>query len=172
MNSFHTPNEDGLTQDEIIGMVNDVLGSGRPGVLSTLDFNGAPQSRWMATSSFVEFPRFYTLTSPSSPKVEQIEAHPTVQWMFSSSDLDLVVNLTGRARMLLPDNAAEVKKIWREIVDKSRAYFLGDSDRGPGFAIIETTVEVCECTLPAQGRKFFIETDRIHPSHFYGHGIH
>lgn len=162
MRPSNTQNEDFLQQEDIIGMVNDILRSGRPGILSTLDFNGAPQSRWMATSSFDEFPRFHTLTSSNSQKVEQIEAHPIVQWMFSSSDLDLVVNLTGRAHILLPD-AATVKRIWREIADKSRAYFLGDSDQGPGFSIIETMVELVECTLPALGQKFFVDPHQVHP---------
>jgi len=161
---MNTPsNTDRLEQEDMIGMVNEILGSGRPGVLSTLDFNGAPQSRWMATSSFEDFPVFYTLTSPESAKVEQIEAHPPVQWMFSSPDLGVIVNLTGRAHILLPD-AVTVKKVWRRIPDKSRAYFLGDSVHGPGFSIIETTVELVECTLPELGRKFFLNPDRIHPA--------
>ncbi|MEI6339513.1 MAG: pyridoxamine 5'-phosphate oxidase family protein [Verrucomicrobiota bacterium] len=163
MNTSHTSSsEDSLKQEDVIAMVNSILDGGQPGVLSTLDFHGAPQSRWMATSSFEGFPCFYTLTSTDSPKVEQIEAHPQVHWMFSSPDLKLVVNLTGRACVLPPDPAI-LKKIWHQIADKSRAYFLGDSVHGPGFSIIETTVEVVECTLPELGRKLFLDPHRIHP---------
>ena len=41
-----------------------------------------------------------------------------------------------------------MKRIWRQMADKSRAFFLGDSVKGPGFVVIHTKVEMIECTIP------------------------
>jgi len=146
----------------LLKMVESLFDSGQPGVLSTIDRNGFPQSRWMATTSFATFPHFYTLTSPDSQKVQQIAVHPMVSWMFSTPDLSLVVNLLCRAHVLLED-AETMKRIWRHINDKSRAYFLGNSTTGPGFAVIETVVELVECTLPENNQKFLIDPAQLHP---------
>jgi hypothetical protein len=67
--------------------------------------------------------------------------------MFSNQDLSFIVNLTGRAEIYLHE-ADAMKRIWHQIVDKSRAFFLGNSVKGPGFVVIHTKVEMIECTIP------------------------
>ena len=146
----------------LLSVIERLLNSGQPGILSTVDAEGCPHARWMATTSFDEFPHFYALTSPDSEKVAQIATHPMVSWMFSSPDLNLVVNLTGHAHMLLED-AETMKRIWRHIADKSRAYFLGSAS-GPGFAVIETLVERVECTLPEKNRKYVFDPRLFRPN--------
>ena len=48
--------------------------------------------------------------------------------MFSNHDLSFVVNLTGRAQIFLRD-AETMKRVWNQITDKSRAFFLGVAAR-------------------------------------------
>ena len=50
-----------------------------------------------------------------------------------------------------------MKRIWRQIADKSRAFFLGDSVEGPGFVVIHTKVEMIECTIPRKILRFLID---------------
>ena len=83
---------------------------------STMDQSGCPQSRWMATMSFDDFPDLYTLTSAKSRKVAQIQRNPMVHWMFSNQDLSFIVNLTGRAEIYLHE-ADAMKRIWRQIAE-------------------------------------------------------
>jgi general stress protein 26 len=128
---------DAKDQEQVINMVKQLLKGNNPGILSTVDQSGFPQSRWMATMSFDDFPDLYTLTSATSRKVAQIQEHPTVHWMFSNQDLSFIVNLTGTAEIYLHE-ADAMKRIWGQIADKSRAYFLGDSVGGPGFVVIHT----------------------------------
>ena len=97
--------------------------------------------------SFEDFPDLYTLTSATSRKVAQIKNNPLVHWMFSNEDLSFIVNLTGTAEIYLHE-AEAMKRIWQQIVDKSRAFFLGDSVKGSGFVVIHTTVAKVECTIP------------------------
>ena len=110
------------------------------------------------TRSIKKPPDLYTLTSATSRKVAQIQRHPMVHLMFSNHDLSFIVNLTGRAEIYLHE-ADAMKRIWRQIADKSRAFFFGDSVKGPGFVVIHTKVEVIEFTIP---RK--VLTFSIHPA--------
>ena len=126
-----------------------LLRGGNAGILSTIDESGSPQSRWMATMSFDDFPDLYTLTSATSRKVAQIKNNPLVHWMFSNEDLSFIVNLAGTAEVYLHE-AEAMKRIWRQIVDKSRAFFLGDSVKGPGFVVIHTKVVRVGWTGPSK----------------------
>ena len=152
MNTFPQTDIDSLdlqNREQIIGMAKQLLQGGNPGILGTVDQSGFPQSRWMATMSFDDFPDLYTLTSAKSRKVAQIQQNPVVHWMFSNHDLSFIVNLTGRAEIYLHE-AEAMTRIWRQIIDKSRAFFLGDSTKGPGFVVIRTVVEKIECTIPTK----------------------
>ena len=60
---------------------------------------------------------------------------------------DFIVNLTGSAEIYLHE-AEEMKRIWQQIADRSRAFFMQDPAKGPGFVVIHTKVETIECTLP------------------------
>ena len=166
MNTFPETDVDSLdpkNRDQIIRMARELLQGGNPGILSTVDQSGFPQSRWMATMSFDDFPDLYTLTSATSRKVAQMQEHPIVHWMFSNHDLSFVVNLTGRAEIYLHE-ADAMKRIWRQIADKSRAFFLGDSVTGPGFVVIHTKVEMIECTIPRMVLRFSIDPAEVSKS--------
>lgn len=151
----------GVFQDEAemarVGtQVRELLRRVPLGVFGTIDSEGKPQMRWMATTTFEDFPCLYTLTAAQSRKANDLESNPQVTWMFTSEDLKFVVNFSGQARMVQKDTAA-TKKIWHQVVDKSRAYFLGHCVNGPGFAILETVVERIECTFPETERTLFLE---------------
>jgi general stress protein 26 len=159
MNIFPETDVDSLdpkNRDQIIIMARELLQGGNPGIFSTVDHSGFPQSRWMATMSFDDFPDLYTLTSATSRKVAQIQEHPIFHWMFSNHDLSFIVNLTGRAEIYLHE-ADAMKRIWQQIADKSRAFFLGDAVKGPGFVVIHTKVEMIECTIPRKLLRFSID---------------
>ena len=147
---------DAKDREQVISMAKQLLKGNNPGILSTVDQSGFPQSRWMATMSFDDFPDLYTLTSATSRKVAQIQEHPIVHWMFSNQDLSFIVNLTGTAEIYLRE-ADAMKRIWGQIADKSRAYFLEDSVKGPGFVVIHTKVEVIECTIPRKVLRLSID---------------
>ncbi len=159
MNNFPETDVDALdttSREQVISMARQLLKGNNPGILSTVDQSGFPQSRWMATMSFDDFPDLYTLTSATSRKVAQIQEHPIVHWMFSNQDLTFIVNLTGSAEIYLHE-ADAMKRIWHQIADKSRAFFLGDSVKGPGFVVIHTKVEMIECTIPRKVMRFSVD---------------
>jgi general stress protein 26 len=138
---------DPKNRTQIVRMARWLLRADNVGMLCTIDGSGSPQARWMATMSFEDFPDLYTLTSARSRKVAQIQANPAVHWVFSNRDLTFIVNLTGSAEIYLHE-AEAMKRIWHQIIDKSRAFFMQDPAKGPGFVVIHTKVEGIECTLP------------------------
>ena len=140
--------------EDIIGLARSLVDGSHPGLLSTINLSGKPEVRWMSTLSFEEFPIFHTLTGPNSRKVAEIKQHPDVNWMFSNHDLSMVLNLIGKARVLT--DTPTLKRVWKQIEDKSHAYFLNQYAKGPGFVVIETTVESIECTLPKNVMKFCV----------------
>ena len=59
MNSFPATDIDSLdpnNRDQRISMAKQLLKGGNPGILTTIDQSGFPQSRWMATMAFDDFP--------------------------------------------------------------------------------------------------------------------
>ena len=61
-----------------------------------------------------DFPELYTLTS-------------------ANRDLTFIVNLTGSAEIYLHE-AEEMKRIWQQIVDRSRAFFMQHPAKGPALS--------------------------------------
>ncbi|HEY5893855.1 MAG TPA: pyridoxamine 5'-phosphate oxidase family protein [Chthoniobacterales bacterium] len=145
--------------EDVIGLVKTLVDGRHPGILGTVDKDGKPHLRWMATFSFSEFPVFHALTHPQSEKVAQIWENPNVDWMFSNEDLSLVVNLSGKARVLT--DTPSLKRIWAKIDDKSHAYFLNQYAKGAGFVAIETVVKAVRCTSPRDDLRFDLETAEL-----------
>ncbi|SDU00313.1 General stress protein 26 [Verrucomicrobium sp. GAS474] len=145
--------------EDIMGLVRELIDGDQPGLLSTVDEQGFPRTRWMSTLACQDFPYLYTLTAPSSRKVAQLQARPRVSWTFFNRDLTLVVNLTGRATVLT--DAKTVKRVWNQVRDKHHAYFLQNCAEGPSTAVICTRVERVECTTPQNYMHFQINPEEI-----------
>jgi general stress protein 26 len=132
--------------EHVLRLAKQLANGTRPGVMATVDSDGNPHLRWMATLSLQEFPHLYALTSPTSRKVEHLRQNPRVSWLFTNDASSAVVNLSGTATIITDQGA--VNRIWRMIEDKSNAYFLGLDSLSGGVAVIDTVIEGVECTLP------------------------
>jgi general stress protein 26 len=150
--------------DDIVAMAKSVVDGHHPGILSTVDEEGNPAVRWMSTLSFEQFPIFYTLTRPDSRKVGQIAKNPVVNWMFFNCNRTLILNLIGKAHVLT--DAPTLNRVWKKVVDKSLSYFLDQYAKGPGFVVIETRVELIECTSPKSALRFKIEASEMKEPHY------
>ncbi|HEY8965836.1 MAG TPA: pyridoxamine 5'-phosphate oxidase family protein [Candidatus Methylacidiphilales bacterium] len=145
--------------DDIVGLLRQLVNGDHPGVLATMDRDGLPRMRWMASLSFEFFPYLYTLTSPSSRKVDQLKQHREVSWMFFNADLTLVVNLFGHAEVI--EDEKTIQEVWKHVRDKEHSYFLRNCIEGPGCAVIRTTIERVECTTPQNYMHFDVPRDSL-----------
>ena len=136
----------------VIDIAKKLADGKRPGILATVDEQGMPHLRWMATLSLHDWPRLYTITSPNSRKVQHIKAHPSVSWMFSNNEMNVVVNIRGKAR--IATDVVKMQHVWKLLEDKSKAYFLSIATDGPGYAVIETEIEDIDCIVPKYDIKF------------------
>jgi len=132
--------------DYVIDLAKKLADGRRPGVLGTVDEHGMPHMRWMATLSLKDFPLLYTITSPTSRKIQHIRQNPNVNWMFSNEEMNVIVNLRGKAR--IEDDFGKMQRVWKLLTDKSKAFFLNINSEGPGFAVIETEIEDIDATVP------------------------
>jgi general stress protein 26 len=130
----------------VIDLAKKLADGKRPGVFATVDKDGMPHIRWMATFSLKDFPLLYTIASPTSRKIQHIIDHPSVSWMFSNEEMNVIVNIRGKARIV--SEAGKMQEVWKMLEDKSRAYFLSISAEGAGFAVIETEIEDIDCIVP------------------------
>jgi general stress protein 26 len=150
---FKSPNEAATQHAEYaIELAKKLADGNRPGVLATVDDQGMPHLRWMATLSLEDFPLLYTITSPTSRKVHHIKNHPGVSWMFSNEAMNVIVNIRGNAR--LATDSGKMQHVWKLLEDKSKAYFLSIANDGSGFAVIETEIEHIDCIVPKYDIKF------------------
>ncbi|MCE0485159.1 MAG: pyridoxamine 5'-phosphate oxidase family protein [Methylacidiphilales bacterium] len=136
----------------VIDLAKKLADGRRPGVLATVDEYGMPHMRWMATLSLQDWPLLYTITSPTSRKVQHINNNPCVSWMFSNEELNVIVNIRGKARIVT--EFGKTQRVWKLLEDKSKAYFLSIAADGPGFAVIETEIEDIDCIVPKYDIKF------------------
>jgi general stress protein 26 len=138
--------------EHVVDLAKKLADGQRPGILATVDGAGMPHTRWMATLSLQDWPLLYTITSPSSRKIDHIRKNPHVSWMFSNDEMNLIVNFRGKA--LITEDPAKRQKVWKLLEDKSRAYFLSSAADAPGFAVIETEIEEIDCIVPKYDMKF------------------
>lgn len=136
----------------VVDLAKKLADGKRPGVLATVDEQGMPHLRWMATLSLHDFPLLYTITSPTSRKLQHISNNPNVSWMFSNEEMNVIVNIRGKAR--IATDFGKMQHVWKLLEDKSKAYFLSIANDGPGFAVIETEIEDIDCVVPKYDIKF------------------
>ncbi len=136
----------------VIDVAKKLADGKRPGILATVDEHGMPHLRWIATLSLHDWPLLYTITSPASRKIHHINNHPSVSWMFSNEEMNVVINIRGKAR--ITTDIGKMQRVWKLLEDKSKAYFLSIASEGLGFAVIETEIEDIDCIVPKYDIKF------------------
>ena len=147
--------------DDIMSVIRELVDGSHPGIFTTVDAEGYPQARWMSTLSCTDFPYLYTLTAPSSRKVQHVEQSGKAGWMFFNRDLSLVVNLFGTADVLR--DGKSLKEVWNQIRDKKHAYFLKNCTEGPGCVVIRTHILRAECTTPQNYMHFNVAPEEVMP---------
>jgi len=145
-------NETAKHAEYVVEMAKRLADGRRPGILATVDENGMPHLRWMATLSLHDWPLLYTITSPASAKVQHILHHPNVSWMFSNEEMNIIVNIRGKAQIV--NDFGKMQRVWKLLEDKSKAYFLSLKTDGPGFTVIETEIEDIDCVVPKYDFRF------------------
>jgi general stress protein 26 len=129
------------------------------GVFTTVGHDRRPHAAWMGSVATPSVDRVITLSSPESRKVQNILENPRVEWMFCDEEKKEVLYLEGRARVL--EDPDEVERAWRQIPDKSHAYFLSYQPIGMAFLIIETTVDRLKYKIPEKNETHVLTREEF-----------
>jgi len=122
------------------------------GVLSTVDQNLAPHSRWMgAVVDGDRLDRLMSVSARGSRKLVQIRDHPKVCWLFSDAHDDEVVQISGTIRLLEDETLAG--PVWEHLDQATRNYSMNVLSEAENlwFVGLETVVEQVEYMNPAAG---------------------
>ncbi len=128
-------------------LVSSQLRSSGEAVLSTVGADRRPHSCWMGTLGSPAADSILTITSPDSRKVVNILENPRVEWMFTDPQKRNVVYARGTIRIVHEPEA--VLRFWKQIPDRSHAYFLRYQPAGMPFLLLETRLEELEYCTPA-----------------------
>jgi len=145
-----------MTKQELFACLESVLEETHAGVLATIDLEGNPHLRWLAPALIPgRQGALFAVTSPSCHKVQELAAHPRVEWMFQNPALNAVITVRGTINIL--DNASIKAEVLEAVGPRLRAFWkLYQEERE--LLVLETILEEAVFYRPMSGRK---ETLRI-----------
>ncbi len=140
-----------MNQHEIMHKVEQILENSHTGVLATIDKDGNPRMRWMTPAVIKGRPDvLFTVASPDSEKVVQLDASAGVEWMIQTRALDQIVNLKGKVNIL--DNPSIRSEVMEHLAKKLSMYWKVNPEK-THFIVLETIIEEATFFLPMKGHK-------------------
>jgi len=148
-----------VNASELTGRLERLLSLSKVGLLTTVDKEGFPHSRWMTPTMVKGRPDYlYAVTAPDSPKAGQIIVHPQVGWTFQSRVLDEIVSVSGSAELVVdPQLRAEVL----EAIGPNLQIFWKVNGDSRNLVIVETRILEIGCFLPLEGRQYRSGVGRV-----------
>ena len=142
-----------MTDDRsLVSLATDVVDQAFFGLMSTVDVDGCPHSRYMAAAmGHAGLRTLYSLTTTGTRKLEHLKANPRVCWTFTSADQSTVVTLTGRARA--QDSAIETHEVWDRLHEHAQYYamdVLGQQEDAE-YRALESELDTLELICPTRG---------------------
>lgn len=135
---------------EIIDIAARTIEQSLIGVLSTVDGQGRPRSRYMAAvADDHQLQYLFALTATETRKVHEIRDRPGVCWLFADGDYEHVVRLSGEARFT---STAELPlSIWNRLIDVTAPYVASDLREKDHYAFhaLVTRVQTLELLAPS-----------------------
>jgi len=138
-----------MTQPEVVAAAKELIAAPTPFVLSTVDGEGRPQSRWMGGLVLEEPFTIWMAAGAGSRKMDQVSAHPQAQLLFQTPDFSRVITVSGHCEIL--DSAAVKQQLWAQMPALAR-YFSGPED--PHLGVLRFEAKRVELLMiQDQGRE-------------------
>lgn len=136
----------------LLDVMERVLDGSHAAVLSTVDSDGHPHSRWMVPAVLRGQPgSLYAITSPKFEKIEQIAAQPRVSWLIQSKALDEIVQVKGKAQVI--DNPALKVDVLEALGAHISTFWHVNPDESD-LVVVETAIESVTYNRPGKGERF------------------
>lgn len=141
-----------LSREEVIAASKKVIESQIVGVLTTVDSDARPHSRWMLGAAGDDgLTSLLSLSARGARKLDHLNDNDNVCWMFSDEKRDEVVVLIGTMIRLESPNMAE--PAWQRLDGAAKKYAMNllSEPENLWFEGLETTVTQIEYMAPSKG---------------------
>ena len=136
---------------ELFARLERLVEASKVGILTTMDAERYPQSRWMTPVVVRGRPGYvYAVTAPDSSKAAQIREHPKVEWFFQSKILDEVLSASGDA-VLVNDPQAKAEVL--EAIGPNLQIFWRVNPNAKNLVIVETEIQKLSCFYPMRNER-------------------
>lgn len=140
-----------LTLDEAVAAARKLIEKQIVGVLTTVDPNHVPHSRWMAGVADGDgLSTLLSLSSRGARKLDHLADNNQVCWLFSDGHDDEVVTLLGTMQRLESPNMAE--PVWQRLNDAASKYSMNllSEPENLWFEGLVTTITQIEYMAPSK----------------------
>ena len=143
---------DELKDRDVISLAVSLVDARFFGFLTTIAPDGYPHTRCMAAVMGHEgLHRLYSLTTRGTRKLEHLQAHSQVCWLFTEPTYETVVKLTGEARAF--DSALLTGQIWDHLAEHARYYTMEalSQQADAEYQAVESRLSHLEVICPSRG---------------------
>jgi len=128
-----------MKKQDFLNKLDDIISKVKTGVLTTVDENNRPHTRWMSPIVLRKRPGFiFTVTSKTFTKKHEIEQNPHTEWMIQSRDLREIMNVQGETTII--ENASLRSELLEEISDRLDVFWkLCDNEED--MVVLETAID-------------------------------
>lgn len=123
----------------LVDVLERILDSSHAAILSTVDEDGRPYSRWMTPATLRgQAGALYTVTAPAFRKVDQIRKNSKVSWLVQSKALDEIIEVHGTATII---DHPTLKSDVLEAIGPNLTAFWRVNPNETELVVIETAIE-------------------------------
>jgi pyridoxamine 5'-phosphate oxidase len=134
---------------ELMNKVDFLLSLSKAALLSTIDLDGFPHSRWMTPRTLKgRLGAFYCLTASESQKIKHIQNNPHVSWMIQTKTLTEIVQLHGKVNIL---NQPSIKNELLENLGDQLSMVWRVNPNRTDFVVLETILSRGVYCCPMKG---------------------
>jgi general stress protein 26 len=141
-----------ITREQAVAAARKLITQQIVGVLTTVDPNHVPHSRWMLGALPEEgLSPLLSLSARGARKLDHLNTNPNVCWLFSDDKDDEVVSLLGTMVRLETPNMAE--PAWQGLSKAAEKYAMNllSEPENLWFEGLETTITQIEYMAPSKG---------------------
>lgn len=133
----------------LLDEVERILESSHTAILSTVDTEGQPRSRWMTPTMLRgQVGALYSVTSPGFSKIDEIRNNDRVSWLIQSKSLNEIAEVRGKVAII--DNPTLKSDVLEAIGPHLTTFWKINPDE-TDFVVLETAIEQIDYFRPIKG---------------------
>lgn len=143
-----------MVKQDIINLIESIIEETHAAVLSTVDSEGFPHSRWMSPGLIEDrMGAIFMISTLKMAKINQIQNNPKVEMLFQTISLEKIINVKGKMNII--DNPS-IRSEVLESVGKHLHAFWKVNESEKDLVVLELIIEQATLYNPISGAKLTI----------------